>query len=91
MRDTSDLVLPVTDWLVANLQPHHLLPLHIAVIGANGAFVVGTFGPTDEGVLEPTMVKQLGEVMAFPVNVFAVDSNGMGLGDVLVLSAESHH
>jgi hypothetical protein len=37
------------------------------------------------------MVKQLGEVMAFPVNAFAVDSSGAALGETLVLSAESHH
>jgi hypothetical protein len=91
MRDTSDLALPISDWLIASLQPHNLLPIHFAVIGANGTFVVGTFDRTDEGELEPTMVKQLGEVMTFPVNVFAVDSGGARVEEALVLSVESHH
>jgi hypothetical protein len=91
MRDTSHLALPIADWLQGNLQPDTLLPIHVAVIGANGAFVVGTFDRTDEGLLEPTMVKQLGEFMAFPVNVFAVDSSGVALEEKLILSAESQH
>ena len=83
--DHTAIAEPVAAFVTEQLQAGWVLPFHVAVIGPNGSFAAYTLSGAAGERLKTKLLWQHGDAMAFPINIFLVDSRGEAEAQVLLL------